>query len=242
VFVPKIIFEDKQILVINKPSGMVVNRAETVKRKTIQDWMHKKLKVLVEGRAGVSQKSKVDEEFYRRSGVVHRLDKETSGVMVLAKTWEALEALKDEFKQRKVEKDYLALVHGRVAPKKGSINLPLARNPRNRMRFTVKVGGRSALSFYEVKRYLSKKGEDFSLLKVRPKTGRTHQIRVHLSFIGYPVVSDSLYLSRKKLAGDLKWCPRLFLHARRLSFLHPKARKKLEFEAELPNDLAKVIC
>jgi len=237
---PKIIFEDEHILVVDKPSGMVVNRSETAVGETVQDWMEKKSKIK-------SQKSKVDNEFAKRSGVVHRLDKDTSGAMVLAKNPEVFQNLKSQFKNRKVKKEYIALVHGKVSPKKGNINLPVARNPKNRMRFTVKVGGRKALTFYEAENYFYDKKDNplydkgFSLMRVRPKTGRTHQIRVHFSFLGHPIASDPLYLSKKKLESDLKWCPRLFLHAERLVFKHPKTKKRMEFVVELAEDLQEVI-
>jgi len=237
---PKIIFEDEHILVVDKPSGMVVNRSETAVGETVQDWMEKKSKIK-------NQKSKVDNEFAKRSGVVHRLDKDTSGAMVLAKNPEVFQNLKSQFKNRKVKKEYIALVHGKVSPKKGNINLPVARNPKNRMRFTVKVGGRKALTFYEAENYFYDKKDNplydkrFSLMRVRPKTGRTHQIRVHFSFLGHPIASDPLYLSKKKLESDLKWCPRLFLHAERLVFKHPKTKKRMEFVVELAEDLQEVI-
>jgi len=242
---PQIIFQDRHILVINKPSGMVVNRSETAKGLTVQEWVEDYLGWDEGNTETLSLTDTGKTEFLKRSGVVHRLDKDTSGVMVLAKNTEVFFDLKNQFKTRKVKKEYIALAHGKVSPKKGNINLPITRNPKNRMRFTVKASGRRALTFYEVERHYGRvrhPANVFSFLRVRPKTGRTHQIRVHFTFLGHPIVSDPLYLSKKKrLREDLKWCPRLFLHARRLAFRHPGTKKKVRFEVKLPEDLSAVL-
>lgn len=232
---PKIIFEDDYILVVNKPSGLVVNRAETVRKKTLQDWAEEKIK-----------------GFIKRSGIVHRLDKDTSGVMVIAKTPQAFVDLQKQFKERKVVKKYLALVHGKVEPRRGDIKMPLGRKLSDRKKFTVRLRGKQGVTYYQVIDYLNlfylicdrvldkkkigqNKQEWFSLLEVQPKTGRTHQIRVHLAHIGHPIVSDPIYLGRKRLKEDKKWCPRLFLHAAYLGFYHPKTKKRMGFEAKLPS-------
>ncbi|OGD62549.1 hypothetical protein A2160_05890 [Candidatus Beckwithbacteria bacterium RBG_13_42_9] len=237
---PKILYEDNQLIVINKPAGLVVNRAESVRGETVQDWMDVKLKSQ-SSKVKSEDRDEIKKEFWARSGVVHRLDKETSGVMVLAKSSEAFQNLKNQFKNRQTQKEYIALVHGALEPKKGDINLPLARNPLNRMRFVVRLGGRQALTFYEVEKTLEKNGEKYSLVRLQPRTGRTHQIRVHLKHIGHPLVADLLYLSKKQLAKDLSWCPRLFLHAAKLIFSHPGTKEKRQFKAELPKELEKTI-
>ncbi len=224
---PKILFEDDWLTVILKPSGLVVNRAESVKEKTLQDFL--------ESRFSFSG----EDVFSRRSGIVHRLDKDTSGVMVTAKDKETFSALQAQFKQRTVFKKYLSLIHGKLEPKTGNINLPLARKPENRKRFTVRVGGRRALTYYFVKDYFPEK--NVSLVEIELKTGRTHQIRVHLSYLGYPLVSDPIYLGSKMLVKDLYWCPRLFLHAQNLGFTHPQTGKFINFFADLPVDLKKVL-
>jgi len=226
---PKIVYEDEELLIIDKPTGLVVNRAATVARETLQDWMEKKFSIF-----NFQFSNKDGREFVMRRGLVHRLDKETSGVMVLAKNPLSFQKLKDQFKKRKVEKEYLALVHGKLEPQQGNINLPLSRNPQNRKRFTVRLGGRRALTFYKVEKHLKKNGTWFSLVKLIPKSGRTHQLRVHLKYIGHPMVSDPLYLSKKQLREDLTWCPRLFLHAAKLCFLHPVKEEKVCFQATLP--------
>jgi len=227
---PKIVFQDDDILVINKPSGLVVNRAETVKEKTLQDWTEKKLKVK-------SAKLEVNSDFINRSGIVHRLDKDTSGVMVIAKNAQSFIDLQKQFKQRKVIKKYLTLVHGQVEPKIGDIKLPLARNPSDRKKFSVRLEGRKSLTKYKVIKIIS----DLSFLEIEPRTGRTHQIRVHLKHIGYPLVSDPIYLGKKRLAEDRQWCSRLFLHAFYLSFIHPRTKKRVEFKIKSAKDLAVAI-
>jgi len=231
-----IIHEDRSFLVIEKPAGFVVNRADSVEGETIQDWMDNKFKI-----QNSKFKTEEDMEFIKRSGVVHRLDKETSGLMVLAKNHQAFQNLKNQFKERKTQKEYIALVHGKIVPKQGTINLPLKRNILNRHKFCVDVDGKMARSAYAVERYLTDEmGNDYTLVKVQIFTGRTHQIRVHFSHLGYPLVSDPLYLG-KRLKQDLTWCPRVFLHAAKLSFFHPETGSKLEYECTIPDDLEKTL-
>jgi 23S rRNA pseudouridine1911/1915/1917 synthase len=224
----KIIFEDGDILILNKPSGVVVNRANTTKEPTVQDWLEKYLKLK-------------DEGIGRRAGIVHRLDKGTSGILIVAKTIETFESLQGQFKERSIEKSYQCLVHGKIEIKKGQIKAPVGRLPWNRERFGVLPGGRSAETNYEVIRYYKNDKDVFSLVSVFPKTGRTHQIRIHMKHLGYPLVADDFYAGRKTSREDITWCPRLFLHARSISFIHPKTHKKLTFQADFPNDLEKVL-
>lgn len=233
---PKIIFEDNDILVINKPAGLVVNRSETVHKGTLQDWIDQRSKIK-------NLRSKIEEEsdFYKRTGLVHRLDKDTSGVMVIAKTPQAFLSLVSQFKERKVEKRYLALVHGQVEPKVGNVRMPLARSPKDRKKFTVRLRGREAVTFYKrIKILHFPFGEVYSLLEIKPETGRTHQIRVHLAHIGYPIVGDPIYLSLKRLKKDREFTWRLFLHAENLSFYHPQTQEKLSFNVPLPKELKKI--
>lgn len=228
----EILFEDQVLVAVNKPAGVVVNRAQTVSEATVQDWMEKKLKSLeaFKLRPGV-------EEFVARSGVVHRLDKETSGVLLLAKTPTAFDRLKAQFALRQVAKEYLALVHGQLQPKQGTINLPIARHPYDRRRFAVRLGGRSAATAYHVRRYYRRSEDYYTLVEARPTTGRTHQIRVHLQFLKHPLVADPRYLSGKQQGEDRQWCPRLFLHAQSLSFTHPATSERLTLTAPLASDL-----
>ncbi|MDO8503413.1 MAG: RluA family pseudouridine synthase [bacterium] len=259
---PKVLYEDLSLLVINKPSGMVVNRAESVKGETLQDWVESYLKLEVgsenvdkEMRGGKShftpQSEAIpashvshltsSEDFISRSGVVHRIDKETSGVLIIAKTPEAFEELQRQFKEREVEKTYVALVHGRVSPEEGIINAPVGRLPWNRERFGVFPGGREAETKYQVVRYYPAShispSTSYSLVEFYPKTGRTHQIRVHAKSIGHVIVSDIFYAGRKTSRRDRTWCPRLFLHASLITFTHPDVGKRMKVEAPLPQDL-----
>jgi len=242
---PKIVFEDSHILVLAKPAGMVVNRVKTARGKTVQDWVEEKLKCQNSNVETTTQNSKLS-DFYQRAGIVHRLDKETSGLLLVAKTPSAFAHLQAQFKERKVRKKYLTLVHGEVKAKEGEIEAPIGRLPWKRMRFGVLPGGKQAKTKYQVlciKYYVSEKErrEYYSLLEAFPHTGRTHQIRVHLQYINHPVVADEFYVGKKRARKDRQWCPRLFLHACYLNFCHPKTKKRVEFELELPEDLKKVL-
>lgn len=224
---PKIIFEDKEILVLDKPAGLVVNRCSTVEQPTVQDWLESYFGLQGAGIGG-------------RAGIVHRLDKETSGILLVAKTTEAFEKLQGQFKQRQVEKRYLALVHGKIAPQKGVIRAPIVRSPFNRKKFGVFLGGREAETAYRISRYYEHTIlGDFSLAELLPKTGRTHQIRVHLKYLGHPLVGDEFYAGRKTARADRRWCSRQFLHACFLAFNHPETRKKISFSSPLPWELKK---
>lgn len=238
----KIIFEDEQFLVLDKPAGIVVNKSDSAKEITVQEWMENKL--TEEGHV-VTGDSEIEKEFVSRGGVVHRLDKDTSGLLLLAKNPDSFEKLKNQFKERTVAKKYLTLVHGDVKPPEGQIDAPIERSPFNRMHFGVFPGGREAQTVYRKQANYEwmqgKEKEVFSLLEVEPKTGRTHQIRVHMKYVNHPVVSDPIYGGRKNLQQDLEFCPRLFLHAFEISFLHPITGEKLAFKAELPLELQKVL-
>lgn len=227
----KIIYQDKWLMLIDKPSGLIVNRSATAKKETLQDWLEKKIKI---------KKSTIEEgdDFFQRTGIVHRLDKETSGLLLVAKNRKIFYKLLENFKKREVEKKYLALVHGQIKPKKGDIKLPLKRNKFWRTKMSVDLFGRQAMTEYQLLAYYqNKEKEFFSFLELNLKTGRTHQIRVHLSYLGYPLVADRIYLNKKKLKKDILWCPRLFLQAKKISFIHPYYQKKMTFELKLAKDL-----
>jgi len=226
---PKVIYQDENILVIDKPAGWIVNEAETTKgQKVLQTWLSQKFDYPVAKDRGV------------RCGIVHRLDKETSGILIVAKTKNVFTEMQRQFKSREVEKSYTSLVHGKVEPKEGVIEVPVGRLPWRRDRFGVLPGGREAKTGYKVIRYYTGEG-DYSLLELYPKTGRTHQIRIHLKYIGHPVVADEFYAGRKTAREDRKWCPRLFLHAASISFFDTKRKKSLRFHSELPEELRGVI-
>lgn len=227
---PKVVFEDNSFLVLDKPSGWITNDASTTTTQpVVQTWLRENLKYLLVG----------DRE--RRDGIVHRLDKETSGLLVIAKTVSAFEDLQSQFKERKVTKTYIALAHGEIIPVEGKIEASVGRLPWRRQRFGVLPGGREATTNYKVIKTLSNDTEKFSLVELYPKTGRTHQIRIHLKFIGHPIVGDNFYAGRKTSRDDRVWCPRLFLHASKITFFHPETKKELNFESNLPEDLEKVL-
>lgn len=226
---PKIIYEDATLLALDKPAGWIVNEAATTKKQPVlQSWLSKRDFPLAKSRE-------------ERSGIVHRLDKETSGVILVAKTKSAFESLQKQFKERKVKKTYLALLHGALNEKVGDIEVPVGRLPWRRDRFGVLAGGRSSKSSFEVLAEYQKDGERFSLVEVTPQTGRTHQVRIHFKYLGHPVVSDEFYAGRKTSRGDRKWCPRLFLHASAIEFFHPERGQKVKFSSGLPDDLAAVL-
>lgn len=244
-----ILYEDDSLMVINKPAGVVVNRVETEKGETVADWVENRKKVnRLKGqqarkriKSGFStfQPSSLS-AFQQRSGIVHRLDKETSGCLIIAKTEEAFVELQRQFRERLVKKEYLALVHGKVEPKEGTIKVPIARSHHDRDMFAVVVGGRISETSYSVVSRLAINDSRLTLLKVFPKTGRTHQIRVHFKYFGHPLVSDEKYGGSISV-DDRKWCSRIFLHAAKIEFLHPVKKNKILIEAGLPADLEEVL-
>jgi len=225
---PKVIFEDDSLLILDKPPGWIVNEAATTKRTpVVQSWVK------------ANYQFETAESRRYRSGIVHRLDKETSGLLVIAKQEEVFSFLQKQFKQREVKKVYTALAHGNVEPEEETIKVPVGRLMWNRERFGVMPGGRKAETRYLlVSRFMARKSkETFSMLELYPKTGRTHQIRIHLKYIGHPIVADEFYAGRKRARQDRTWCPRLFLHASGIEFKHPKTGKRIKFTSELPEDL-----
>jgi len=254
---PKIIFEDKDLLVLDKPAGMIVNEADTTKDLvTVQDWVEEHLKIR-STKHEIRNKSEnsndqnsfefrnSDFDFRIRAGIVHRLDKETSGILLVAKTLSAFIHLQAQFKERKVQKTYIALAHGKIQPEEGKIDVAVGRLPWNRKRFGVLSGGRESVTKYKVLsiKYLvsGKSREPLSLIELSPKTGRTHQIRVHLQYIKHPIFSDPLYGGRKTSRNDRKLLPRVFLHASKISFFHPKTNELVNFESPLPADLSQFL-
>jgi 23S rRNA pseudouridine1911/1915/1917 synthase len=215
---------------LDKPSGWIVNEAKTTKgQNVLQAWI----------RSNVTSNISKDREY--RSGIVHRLDKETSGILLLAKTKKSFKNIQRQFKERKVKKTYTALAHGKVEPEKGTINAPVGRLSWNRERFGVVPGGRNATTSYRSNNNYQLTTDNnswYTLLELSPRTGRTHQIRVHLKYLGHPIVADEFYAGRKRAREDRKWCPRLFLHASEISFKHPKTNKKVSFSSELPGNLS----
>lgn len=232
---PQIIFEDDDILVINKPSGWITNDASTTKDQPV-------LQGYVRQHLGISKDDSQKDTFRSRDGIVHRLDKETSGCIVVAKNEESFKNLQKQFKERIVKKKYIALTHGIVEPEEGSVEAPVGRLPWRRDRFGVLPGGRSSHTDYETNgTYVDENGSRYSLLSLFPKTGRTHQIRIHMKHIGHPLVADDFYAGRKTARDDRQWCPRLFLHASEITFNHPTNGKSITYKADLHADLDKVL-
>ena len=259
---PTILFEDDDLLVIDKPAGVTVNRSDTTKGgETIQDWSEEYLKIrstkhaLVPSpkRGEIRNNSEMqnsndkngfdirnsDFEFSNRGGIVHRLDKETSGILLIAKNPIAFAHLQVQFKERTVKKSYLALAHGRLLPPDGEIRAPVGRLPWNRKQFGIVAGGRESVTRYKTIANFKSNSTDetLSLVELYPETGRTHQIRVHLKYIGYPIFADFLYAGRKTARDDRKLLSRVFLHAAKISFTHPTTHEHISFESPLPEDL-----
>lgn len=250
-----IIYQDDDILVLEKPPGLVTTSSETQIIPSLQDILSTEFGIKIE-----------------RSGIVHRLDKDTSGLLVVAKNIDALEALQAQFKDRTVSKEYLALVHGRVE-KAGKAEGAIIRNPGDREKFIVlasqpcKAGpceAKPAVTEYEpiqrlafsdqrlvelftdfskiqIRKLYATRYTLFTLLKCHPLTGRTHQIRVHLKYLGFPIVGDDKYGGRKTVRLDHRWCGRQFLHAAHLEFNHPQTKERMVFDSKLPGDLQKAL-
>lgn len=232
-----ILYEDRDLIVLDKPAGLVVHPAPGNEDGTLVNALLAHCGAELPGIGGE-----------RRPGIVHRLDKDTSGVMVVAKTEQALATLSAAFAARDLDRAYLALVWGAPLPVEGEIEGAIGRDPRDRKRMAVVTrGGKEALTRY---RTLARRALAVSLLECRLATGRTHQIRVHLASKGHPVVGDPVYLRRipaasKLLADDLRRClldfPRQALHAARLGFKHPRTGRMLAFQTPPPEDFAALI-
>lgn len=242
-----IIFQDQFLMIVNKPPGLIVTPTETDSNTTLSDILQKDYQIKI-----------------NRGGIVHRLDKDTSGLILIAKNEQILESLQAQFKSRLVKKEYIALVHG-FLEKDGVITEPITRNPKNREKFIVSFDGKPATTKYKPLKHLELSDKriaediypDFSKIQLRklktiryflftlvlcqPQTGRTHQIRVHLKHLGFPIVSDEKYGGRKMVRLDKRWCPRQFLHAQKIEFTHPITSKLMSFEAPLPPDLQQTL-
>lgn len=215
----RIVYEDEQVLVVDKPPGLTVHPAPGHPRATLVNALIARYPALESiGAPG-------------RPGLVHRLDKDTSGLLVVALTPEAHASLSRQLRERTVTKVYLALVLGYPEPSEGLVEAAIARDPRNRQRMGVVEGGREASTHYKtVQRF-----KGYTLLELRPHSGRTHQIRVHMSAIGHPVAGDARY------GGRVPFLKRQFLHAHRLGFSLPPTGEQVEFESPLPSDLEEAL-
>lgn len=253
-----VVYEDQDLAVINKPAGMMVHAGsgkteDARSRGTLVNALLHRFRKL----------SSAGGEL--RPGIVHRLDKTTSGLIVVAKNDRAHAALAAMFASRQIQKTYVALVHGLVERAKGTIRAAVSRDPVRRTRMTTNQSGRPAVSHYEVVQRLTTPFGSFALVRIRIETGRTHQIRVHMASIGHPVVGDTLYGGAGSLVRQIKGgsksaarasrasggqataeaerirLERNFLHAARLEFMHPLSGKLLTLEAPLPEELAKLL-
>ena len=250
----KVVYEDKYLAVIDKPAGMMVHAGagETEDARNSNTLVNA---LLFRFNALSSTGGEL------RPGIVHRLDKETSGLIVVAKCDAAHAKLAELFSSRQIRKTYVALVHGRIERQKGSVTAAVSRDPVRRTRMTTKPSenSRTAISHYEVVERLDTRFGKFTLVRVRIETGRTHQIRVHMASLGHPVVGDTLYgapgllsvqgasqavisrAARRKSEPDRLKLGRNFLHAARLEFTHPFTSKPLELEAPLPSELTEFL-
>lgn len=245
----EIVYEDEEVVVVNKPAGMVVHPAAGVRTGTLANALAFRFRNAAESRidegdASSNPQSAIGNPPSIRPGIVHRLDRDTSGLIVVAKTARAHESLSEQFRARTVFKSYAALVHGSTKEEKGKIEQPVGRDARHRTRMGVVRGGRAALTLWRVRRRYDR----FTLLDVEIKTGRTHQIRVHLAWMKYPVVGDETYgMGRDKTVADprlraaIAAMGRQFLHAARLGFHHPRTGVWVSFDAPPPPELARLL-
>jgi 23S rRNA pseudouridine1911/1915/1917 synthase len=227
-----VVYEDSDLIVVNKPAGLVVHPAAGIQSGTLANALAFHFQQLSRQGGAI------------RPGIVHRLDKDTSGLLVAAKTEVVHENLADQFRAREVFKSYIALVHGVVEQDSGRIDQPIARDPRNRTRMAVIRAGRGSLSLYTSRRRYDR----FTLLDVELKTGRTHQIRVHLSWLKHPVVGDEVYgegrdktVRDPKVKAQIRKLGRHFLHAEQLGFRHPGTGESMKFKARLPPELEELV-
>ena len=214
-----IVYEDPDLLVIDKPAGLAVHPAPGHPGHTLVNALLYYLPTLAADADDL------------RPGIVHRLDKDTSGLLIVAKNRLAQANLSQQFKDRIVKKTYITLVNGKLTPEKGTIEAAIGRDPSHRQRMAIVNEGREARTEYSVIRYIG----SYSLLEIKPETGRTHQIRVHLAAIGFPVVGDATYGLKSH------HIPRQFLHAAKISFLLPSSGARVEFESPLPPDLEQAL-
>jgi 23S rRNA pseudouridine1911/1915/1917 synthase len=224
-----IIYQDGDIIVLDKPAGLTVHPAPGHPSGTLVN----ALLAACPDLRGPSTGLRTGIAGTLRPGIVHRLDKDTSGLMVVAKNDRAQRALQAQLKERVVRKTYLALVGGMPTPREGTIEAPIGRHPKNRKKMAVVADGRESTTRYRVREEIA--GGKYSLLEVEPVTGRTHQIRVHLAAIGHPVVGDATYGRSSEAIG------RQFLHAHKLAFAMPLGGRTVEFVSPLPADLREAL-
>ena len=221
-----VIYEDSDIIVVNKPKGLVVHPANGNPDGTLVNAIMAICKDSLSGIGGQI-----------RPGIVHRLDKDTSGLLIVAKNDKAHINMSEQIKNREVKKTYIALVRGAVPEEEATINMPIGRSTKDRKKMAVNKNGKEAITHFRViGRYVTDKGS-YTLLEIKIDTGRTHQIRVHMAEIGYPVIGDAVYSNGKNEFGITGQC----LHAKKLEFKHPITQKEMKLEAPLPKYFEKII-
>ncbi len=226
---PEIIYQDKNIFVINKPAGWVTLKVNTYKGFTLQDWVEKKFQEIRQARNRYKNSA-----FIRRFGIAHRLDKDTSGLILGGKDEQSFQALQSQFKTRQVKKEYWALVRGKLKSE-GKLVSPIGRLPSNKLKRGVTLTGKPSVTKFKPLCYYKINNQVYTLVIVWPKTGRTHQIRVHFKHLGHPVFGDQLYGGKKETNKNM------FLVAKKISFFHPKTENIYQFEIDLPIKLRRII-
>lgn len=216
----EIVYEDENLAVVNKGQGMVVHPSAGHHSGTLVNALLYHMKDL----SGINGKI--------RPGIVHRIDKDTSGLLMVAKNDKAHQNLADQLQEKTILREYVAIVHGVIPHDKGTVDAPIGRDPKNRKKFAVVDNGKESITHFEVVERFA----EFTLVKLQLETGRTHQIRVHMDYIGYPMAGDPLYGPRKTLEGNGQ-----FLHAKKLGFMHPTTKKSMEFDSNLPEIFQEMI-
>ncbi|MDQ5901418.1 MAG: rRNA synthase [Patescibacteria group bacterium] len=234
---PEIIYENENVLVLNKPAGLVVHGDGKTKEETLCDWILENYPEM----ENVGEPMDINGEIIKRPGVVHRLDKETSGVIILAKNQETFYFLKEQFQERLAKKVYNTVVWGNIKNDEGVIDAPIGRHSKDFRQWSATRGARGqmreAVTEYKVLARFEDEGEKFVFLEVRPKTGRTHQIRVHMKYLNNPIVGDKLYAENRPYVLGFE---RVALHARSLTIEIPEEGVKT-FEASYPEDFMELL-
>ena len=221
-----VIYEDNDILVVNKQKGLVVHPGNGNLDGTLANAVMAHCKDSLSGIGGEL-----------RPGIVHRLDKDTSGLLIIAKNDKAHIKMSEQIKDRKVKKTYIALVRGIISENEATINMPIGRSTKDRKKMAVTKNGKEAITHFKVLNRFTTNKASYTLLEVKIDTGRTHQIRVHMAEIGHPVIGDTVYSNGKNEFGVVGQC----LHAEKLEFTHPITEKKMKLEAPLPEYFEKII-
>lgn len=221
-----VIYEDNDILVVNKQKGLVVHPGNGNLDGTLANAVMAHCKDSLSGIGGEL-----------RPGIVHRLDKDTSGLLIIAKNDKAHIKMSEQIKDRKVKKTYIALVRGIISENEATINMPIGRSTKDRKKMAVTKNGKEAITHFKVLNRFTTNKASYTLLEVKIDTGRTHQIRVHMAEIGHPVIGDTVYSNGKNEFGVVGQC----LHAKKLEFIHPITEKEMNLEAPLPEYFEKII-